>query len=55
MKDNSFTNVSNTGFLSTLGPASFREPIQNKIDAKMAKSLIRCRRPPKALIGCIAF
>ncbi|KAJ7233378.1 hypothetical protein C8J57DRAFT_1250030 [Mycena rebaudengoi] len=50
-EDNNFTNVSNTGFLSTLGPASFREPIQNKIDAKMAKSLIRC----KTTQGSVSF
>ncbi|KAK6977239.1 hypothetical protein R3P38DRAFT_2582166 [Favolaschia claudopus] len=45
-----FTDVANTGFATTLGPASFFEPMQNKADPNQL-TLLRAGkrgRPPKA-------
>ncbi|KAJ6524591.1 hypothetical protein DFH09DRAFT_1096007 [Mycena vulgaris] len=45
--DTNFSDVTNAGYLTTLGAASFRGPMQNKIDVEKTKTLIRRGRPPK--------
>ncbi|KAJ6573195.1 hypothetical protein DFH09DRAFT_1312444 [Mycena vulgaris] len=37
--DTNFSDVTNAGYLTTLGAASFRGPMQNKIDVEKAKTL----------------
>ncbi|KAJ7436622.1 hypothetical protein FB451DRAFT_1307112 [Mycena latifolia] len=46
-----FTDITNAGFLTTLGVASFKEPMQNKVDLHVAKSLVRRGRPEKHCTG----
>ncbi|KAJ7482728.1 hypothetical protein FB451DRAFT_1364625 [Mycena latifolia] len=50
-QDPTFTDVSNAGFATTLCVASFKEPMQNKMDLEQAKSLARRGRPPKAVLA----
>ncbi|KAJ7662790.1 hypothetical protein DFH06DRAFT_1042758 [Mycena polygramma] len=50
-EDSSFGDVTNAGYLTTLGCASFREPMHNKIDLNKAKALVRPGRPPKIRTG----
>lgn len=49
-QDHTFTDVSNAGFSTTLGVASFREPMQNKVDLTLARSLVRRGRPFKVCL-----
>ncbi|KAJ7186389.1 hypothetical protein C8R46DRAFT_1024465 [Mycena filopes] len=51
LEDFDFEDVSNAGFATTLGVASFREPVQNKPDLELAKTLVRRGRPPKVRTG----
>lgn len=44
-QDRTFTDVSNAGWSTTLGVASFREPMQNKADLDLAKSFVHRGRP----------
>jgi hypothetical protein len=46
-QDLTFTDVSNAGFATTLGVASFHEQMNNKIDLEVAKTLVRRGRPKK--------
>ncbi|KAJ7079275.1 hypothetical protein B0H15DRAFT_914148 [Mycena belliarum] len=46
-----FSDVTNAGFSTTLGVASFKEPMQNKPDLHVAKALVRRGRPVKIHTG----
>ncbi|KAJ7017004.1 hypothetical protein C8F04DRAFT_1096190 [Mycena alexandri] len=46
-----FKDVSTAGFSTTLGPASFYEPMQNKLDVTQLLSLIRSGQPRKVRTG----
>ncbi|KAJ7185981.1 hypothetical protein C8R46DRAFT_1208073 [Mycena filopes] len=46
-----FNDVTNTGFATTLGVASFCEQVNNKPDLEQAKALIHRSRPPKNRTG----
>ncbi|KAJ7830801.1 hypothetical protein B0H14DRAFT_3714434 [Mycena olivaceomarginata] len=47
VEDVTFTDVSNAGFATTLGVASFHEQMNNKIDLEIAKMSVRRGRPKK--------
>ncbi|KAJ6522825.1 hypothetical protein DFH09DRAFT_1096993 [Mycena vulgaris] len=46
-----FKDVTNAGFATTLGPASFFEPMQNKLDIKQINLLIHLGQPRNARTG----
>ncbi|KAJ7653068.1 hypothetical protein DFH06DRAFT_525272 [Mycena polygramma] len=50
-EDPTFIDASNAGYQITVGRASFREPMHNKIDADKAKALLHPGRPPKLRTG----
>ncbi|KAJ6494111.1 hypothetical protein C8R47DRAFT_1318939 [Mycena vitilis] len=51
VEDTTFADVSNAGFLTTLGVASFHEQVNNKLDLENAKSLVKRGRPRKVVTG----
>ncbi|KAJ7664642.1 hypothetical protein DFH06DRAFT_1128044 [Mycena polygramma] len=51
VEDIAFVDVSNAGFLTTLGVASFHEQVNNKLDLENAKSLVKRGRPRKVVTG----
>ncbi|KAJ7453319.1 hypothetical protein B0H11DRAFT_2288366 [Mycena galericulata] len=50
-----FTDITNAGFSTTLGVASFKEPMGNKLDLDVAKSLVRRGRPFKVNPDSLAW
>ncbi|KAJ7178255.1 hypothetical protein C8R46DRAFT_1029740 [Mycena filopes] len=51
VENTTFNDISNAGFATTLGAASFREQVNNKTDLEQAKALIHRGRPPKNRTG----
>ncbi|KAJ7186588.1 hypothetical protein C8R46DRAFT_1024628 [Mycena filopes] len=51
VENTAFNDVTNAGFATTLGVASFREQVNNKPDLEQAKALIHRGRPPKNRTG----
>ncbi|KAJ7149916.1 hypothetical protein C8R46DRAFT_1306347 [Mycena filopes] len=51
VENTAFNDISNAGFATTLGAASFREQVNNKTDLEQAKALIHRGHPPKNRTG----
>ncbi|KAJ7223785.1 hypothetical protein C8J57DRAFT_1253350 [Mycena rebaudengoi] len=50
-KEQQFNDVSTAGFASTLGVASMKESLQNKIAINVARKLVKCGRLAKMCTG----